>query len=122
MVASGQRPAANVIKSAICLILDGFGTIVFQVSFPDELRGGVEPLHDAAVLVHLGLGAAPRALAPHAAVALALPLPSQPQHGLPGGGGAGGGGAGGGVARGVSGIGALLQDGLHGRDGEVVRQ
>ena len=78
------------------------------MSFPDELRGGVEPLHDAAVLVHLGLGGAPRALAPHAAVALALPLPSQPQHGLPGGGGAGGG--------------ALLQDGLHGRDGEVVRQ
>ena len=111
-------------KSAICLILDGFGTIVFQVNFPDELRGGVQPLHDAAVLVHLGLGGAPRALAPHAAVALALPLPSQPQHGLPGGGGggAGGGGTGGGVARGVSGGGALLQDGLHGRDGEVVRQ
>ena len=107
-------------KSAICLILDGFGTIVFQVSFPYELRGGVEPLHDAAVLVHLGLGAAPRALAPHAAVALALPLPGQPQHGLPGGGVVGDGG--GGVARGVSGGGALLQDGLHGRDGEVVRQ
>ena len=90
------------------------------MSFPDELRGGVEPLHDAPVLVQLGLGAAPRALAPHAAVALALPLPSQPQHGLPGGGVVGDGG--GGVARGVSGIGALLQDGLHGRDGEVVRQ